>query len=59
MLEIFFFFFFNWIIMGQYASTQPCATKFRRSACTIFVLDDENGHNISNKRDCNVGSYLW
>ena len=45
--------------MGQYASTQSCATKFRRSVCTIFVLDDENGHNISNKRNCNVGSYLW
>ena len=45
-------FFWDWIVMGQYASTQPCATKFRRSVCTIFMLDDENGHNISNRRDC-------
>ena len=36
--------------MGQYASTQPCATKFRRSVRTIFVLDDENGHNTSSKK---------
>ena len=44
--------------MGQYASTQPCATKFRRSVCTIFVLDDENGHNISSKKIRNVGSLV-
>ena len=44
--------------MGQYASTQPCATKFRRSVCTNFVLDDENGHNISSKKIRNVGSLV-
>ena len=35
--------------MGQYTSTQPCATTFRRSVCTIFMLDDENGRTMNSK----------
>ena len=42
--------------MGQYG-TKPCATRLRRSVCTIFVLDDENGHNISSKKIRSVGNH--
>jgi hypothetical protein len=42
--------------MGQYISTQPCATGLHRSVCTTFVLGDENGHSYSNKKGFKVGT---